>query len=83
MLAWPFQKSDERYLCMADCFRFKDVSDIKKSFSNIMLLQKEDKREFLIHGKKQKYKLKIYIAQNLNPFLIRVKPKNILKNLMI
>ena len=33
-MAWPLQKFDERYICMADCYKFKERADIDKKFSN-------------------------------------------------
>lgn len=34
LLAWPLQKFDERYICMADCYKFKEQSEIYRNFSN-------------------------------------------------
>lgn len=34
LLAWPLQKFDERYICMADCYKFKEPAEITKKFNN-------------------------------------------------
>jgi hypothetical protein len=34
LLAWPLQKFDERYICMADCYKFKEPAEITKNFNN-------------------------------------------------
>lgn len=34
LLAWPLQKFDERYICMSDCYKFKEPAEIAKNFNN-------------------------------------------------
>lgn len=34
LLAWPLQKFDERFICLADCYKYKHQGDILKNFSN-------------------------------------------------
>jgi len=33
-MMWPLQKFDERYICMAECYRFKEIEDIDRNLEN-------------------------------------------------
>ena len=34
LLPWPLKKYDARFICMADCYKFKGIDDIDKNFCN-------------------------------------------------
>jgi hypothetical protein len=34
LLVWPLQKFDERFICMGECYRYKEQKDIDRNFEN-------------------------------------------------